>query len=289
MSDALVQRLRSLFLSDPSHFRTFAVDGVAYGGVEHRFASVLSRFDDVFEVGADRVTLRPRLADPASRTAAVGDVTRRLQEEGFVPRHEPEAYPVVQELGDEPALLVDRALVPFLGVRCFGVHVNGHVEKDGGLHVWVGRRSTRRPKSPGRLDHLVAGGQPHGIGVVENLLKESDEEAGLPAEIARRARAVGSFRYRQEVEHGLRDDTLLLFDLEVPADFEPKNKDGEIDEFRLWPADRVLRSMRTDPEDWKQNVLPVVLDFLVRRGVVPRDDPAYAVVRQAVAREAVVP
>jgi hypothetical protein len=284
VSDALVRRLRSLFRHDPGRFRAFAVDGTAYGGVEHGFAAVLSRFGDVFDVGADRVTLRPALADSAARTAAVADVTERLQKEGWVPRHEPEQYPVVRELGDEPALLVDRAFVPFLGVRCFGVHVNGYVERADGLHLWVGRRSTRRPKSPGRLDHLVAGGLPHGIGVVENLLKESDEEAGIPADVARRARAAGAFRYRQDVEHGLRDDTLLLYDLEVPADFEPRNRDGELDDFFLWPTDRVLRSLRTEPEDWKHNVLPVVLDFLVRRGVAPPDDPAGAVVREGIRR-----
>jgi hypothetical protein len=285
VSDALVQRLRGLFRSDPGRLRPFAVDGTAYGGVEHAFALLLSRFfGDVFDVDDDRVTLRTALADPAARTAAVADVTERLQREGWVPRHEPERYPVVRELGDEPALLVDRAFVPFLGVRCFGVHVNGFVETPRGLHVWVGRRSTKRPKSPGRLDHLVAGGLPHGIGAVENLLKESDEEAGIPAEIARRARAVGAFRYRQDVEHGIRDDTLLLYDLEVPADFRPTNRDGEIDDFFLWPAERVLRSLRSEPEDWKQNVIPVVLDFLVRRGVAPADDPAHAVVREGIRR-----
>jgi hypothetical protein len=280
----LADRLRSLFAHDPARFRTFVVAGVPYGAVETRFAAVLSRFDDAFEVSADRVALRDDLRDPAARTEAVAAVARALQAEAWVPDHPPEAYPVVREFGDEPAFLVDRAFVPFLGVRCFGVHLNGYVERPDGLHLWVGRRTTRRPKSPGKLDHLVAGGQAAGIGLLENVVKEAREEAGVPEDLARRAAPVGRLRYRQDLPHGLRDDTLFLYDLAVPADFEPTNHDGEIDEFFLWPAERVLRSLRTTPDEWKYNVAPIVLDFLVRHGAAPAEDAAHALLGPALAR-----
>jgi hypothetical protein len=284
MAASLEERLRGLFVHDPGRFRSFAVDGTVFGAVETRFAAVLSRLDDVFEVGADRVALRGALREPAARTEAALRVARALQEEGWVPRHEPEAYPVVLEFGDEPAFLVDRAFVPFLGVRCFGVHLNGYVERADGLHLWVGRRTTRRAKSPGKLDHLVAGGQAAGLGLMENVVKEAAEEAAVPESLARRAVSVGRFRYRQDQPHGVRDDTLHLYDLALPESFRPENHDGEIDEFFLWSADRVLRSLRTEPEAWKYNVAPIVLDFLVRRGVAPPDDPAYAVLRAALQR-----
>ena len=47
----------------------------------------------------------------------------------------------------------------------------------------------------------------------------------------RRANPAGALRYRMELNDHLRDDTLFVYDLELPRDFEPKNHDGEIAEF----------------------------------------------------------
>ena len=45
-----------------------------------------------------------------------------------------------------------------------------------GLFLWVARRSINKPNWPGKLDHIVAGGQPYGISVMENVIKECEEE-----------------------------------------------------------------------------------------------------------------
>lgn len=45
-----------------------------------------------------------------------------------------------------------------------GVHVNGFVTlPDGSQELWVARRSATKPTWPGKLDHIAAGGQPHGL------------------------------------------------------------------------------------------------------------------------------
>jgi hypothetical protein len=44
------------------------------------------------------------------------------------------------------------------------------------------------------LDNMVAGGQPLGIGLMENVIKECGEEAGIPEAIARRAIPIGDPR-----------------------------------------------------------------------------------------------
>ena len=69
--------------------------------------------------------------------------------------------------------------------------MNGYVETNGEPQIWVARRSRSKPTAPGKLDHLVAGGQPIGIGLTENLIKEAAEEASLPEALARRARPAG--------------------------------------------------------------------------------------------------
>ena len=41
-------------------------------------------------------------------------------------------------------------------------------------------------------DHIVAGGQPHGISPFDNVIKECEEEASIPLELAQLAKSVGA-------------------------------------------------------------------------------------------------
>jgi hypothetical protein len=41
------------------------------------------------------------------------------------------------------------------------------------------------------LDHIAAGGQPHGIGIMENVIKECGEEANIDPSVASKAIPVG--------------------------------------------------------------------------------------------------
>jgi isopentenyldiphosphate isomerase len=62
--------------------------------------------------------------------------------------------------------------------------MNGYVEKDGQKFLWIGKRSDVKQTYPGMLDHLVAGGLPYGISCKENIIKECEEEAGIPRSIS---------------------------------------------------------------------------------------------------------
>jgi hypothetical protein len=77
-----------------------------------------------------------------------------------------------------------------------------------------------------------------------------------------------------ETELGIRDDVLFVYDLEIPADFTPRNTDGEIVQFQLMPAAEVVERVRTT-EDFKFNVNLVILDFALRHGLLIPDDPEY--------------
>lgn len=77
-------------------------------------------------------------------------------------------YPVLGRFDEAPCLLVERAAAAPLGLRAYGVHVNGFVAGgDGRERLWVARRSWNKPTWPGMLDHIVAGGQPYGISPTE--------------------------------------------------------------------------------------------------------------------------
>jgi hypothetical protein len=120
---------------------------------------------------------------------------------------------------------------------------------------------------PGKLDHIVAGGVPAGLGLAETLVKEAGEEASIPPELAAAAVHVGAIGYAMERAEGLRRDWLHCYDLELPEDFIPEAADGEVEAFELWPLGRVVETVR-DTDDFKFNVNLVLIDLFIRHGVI---------------------
>jgi isopentenyldiphosphate isomerase len=274
---SLRERVEECRVHDLGRFLPLHVGGERVGWVRREAAPLLARLSSAFRVGPEGVVLDAG-DDPGSRTEAVARVVPPLREEGWVGPDRGEPFPVLRAFGDPPLLALDRSVVPFFGVHAWGVHLNGWVRTPEGVRLWVARRAMDRLQSPGKWDHLVAGGQPLGLSFEDNLVKECGEEAGIPPALARRAVRAPEFSYRFEVRHGLRDDTLVVYDLELPPDFRPANRDGEVESFALWPPERVLEVLRHTRE-FKYNVAPVVLGFLVRRGLVPADDPELAALR----------
>lgn len=260
---------------DLSGFRPFIVAGARVGWLRHGFIERLRDLSDIFLADGDAVVLDPRLADFEARSAALEPVLRALAAEGALSGWRDEPYPVSTGFAAPALLRMERAAVPAFGVRAHGVHLNGYVRRaDGGFALWVARRARDKPTYPGMLDNMVAGGLPLGIGLRENLIKECAEEAAIPRALAERAIPVGAISYVQEAPAGLKPDTQFLFDLEVPADFEPRNTDGEIESFALWPVEAVMETV-AETTAFKPNCTLVIIDFLVRHGLIPPDHPDY--------------
>ena len=216
-----------------------------------------------------------RAAPLTAASEAVGGVMADLRDRGVISGWRDELYPIAAGFHSEPLLLLERAAVPFFGVRAYGVHVCAYVRGPGdALSMWVARRSPTKPTWPGLLDHLVAGGQPHGISPGDNVLKECMEEANVEESLARRARPAGAVSYEYLLDEGLKRDVLFCYDLELPASFEPSNNDGEVAEFMLWPIERVMQTI-AETDDFKPNCNLVIIDFLIRHGCLTPDHPEY--------------
>lgn len=268
-----LHHIRACNAHDLSRFRPFHAGGRKLGWVRHSLAERLGRFDGVFAIRPDRVELAgPADFDRLSETMArVVDV---LVAEGTIPKLRGEHYSVLTRWGEEPLFKLDRVAVPFFGIRSFGIHVNGFVRRADGLHLWIGRRASDRIIAPGKLDNMIAGGQPHGLSLADNLLKEAEEEAGIDPDFARRSVPVGVIGYLLEKESGLKPDTLFVYDLECPEGFVPRNTDGEVERFDLMPVAEVARLIR-ETDDFKFNVNLVIIDFLIRHGWLTPDHPDY--------------
>jgi hypothetical protein len=271
---SLLDRIRECQRWDASGYRPFRIEGRDVGWVAAGFAEQLAAFPKVFRLSPAAVELDPALDSFERRSAAVRDVLLGLAKQGLVPGWREEPYPVSTDFHAPPLMQMERAAVPLFGVRAYGVHINGFVGRGAGLRLWVARRSLAKHTAPGKLDHLVAGGQPMGISLMDNVVKEAAEEASLPEALARQAQPVGFVSYVTERSEGLRSDICFAFDIELPASFEPKNTDGEIESFALWPIDEV-RARLAAGDDFKFNVALVNIDFLVRHGYLAPDEPGY--------------
>ncbi len=273
---SFLDRIRECNSVDLAHYRPFVIDGARIGWVGHDFAERLAVLGAVFMVNNAAVEFDPQLADFESRSAAMAGVLTRLADTGAIPAWRGELYPVTKSFGAPPLLEMERAAIPLFGVPAFGVHLNGFVRgPDSKIAMWIGRRARDKATFPGMLDNLVAGGQPIGLSLMDNLIKECGEEASIPPALAGQAIAVGEVSYRAEIDGALKPDTMFCYDLELPADFTPVNTDGELESFALLPLDQVAATVR-DTREFKFNCNLVIIDFLVRHGWIGRDDPDHA-------------
>lgn len=256
-------------------FRPFILENIKLGNIRHEFVNKLLAFKDVFKEMGTAITLSKNLKSFSTRNHAISEVVNELILQGHLPKLRNEFYPVTTSFYKPPFFQLDRAAVPYFGVRAFGVHLNGFTKNsNGSLDLWIARRAKDRLICPGMLDNIVGGGQPIGLGIMENLIKECTEEASITKDLSTTAIPVGAISYMMETEAGLRHDTLFCFDLKLSDDFVPKNRDGEISNFYRWPIQRVAQIVN-DGFEFKFNCNLVLIDFLIRHGFITPDHPHY--------------
>ncbi|OEL21826.1 Nudix hydrolase 20, chloroplastic [Dichanthelium oligosanthes] len=261
-------------------FVEFLVEDQVVGYIHKGFIEHLRDFHDIFTIVSgnsgnstvEHVSFHSLLRTPEDRTHAIGSVIKSLGE--IIPGIRNELYPVTSSYGMPVYFSLERAAAPYFGIKAYGVHMNGYVEKDGQKFLWIAKRSDVKQTYPGMLDHLVAGGLPYGISCKENIIKECEEEAGIPRSISTNATSVGAISYMDIEGFRYKRDVLFCYDLKLPADFVPNNEDGEVDSFRLIPVQHAANIIRRT-EFFKPNCNLVIIDFLFRHGYIHPDSRGY--------------
>lgn len=155
----------------------------------------------------------------------------------------------------------------FLGIRNYGVDINGYVrDPKRGLCIWLQQRSDTKQTWPGKWDNMVGGGLSVGYGIKETAIKEAAEEASIPNDLVKHIVSAGCVSFFFESDRGIFPNTEFVFDLELPVDFTPTNADGEVQAFELLPAKECIEKIFS--RDFKTTSCPVVIDFLIRHGVI---------------------
>jgi isopentenyldiphosphate isomerase len=271
---SFLDRVAACNLADLRQYVPFRTDERCVGWLRPGFAQRLASWPEFFELNHDQVRLHDGLRGFEQRSQAMAEVIHALIEEGAIGHDLDELYPVTPGERSEVLFLMDRGSVAHFGIRAFGQHLNGYVRRRDGLYMWIARRAQDRRHAPGKLDNLVAGGLPWKISLQENLLKECREEAGMSADLAQQAVAVGSVSYLAESPHGLKPDVMYCYDLELPDGFEPVCTDGEVESFELMPIEQVAEIVR-ETEDFKANCNLVIIDFLIRHGLLDPEADDY--------------
>ncbi len=247
------------------------IDGATAGIVTADRVERLLQFKTVFRREGDALTLVCELDTEERRSAAITAVTRSLAAEGALTAWRNELYAARPSFAAPAWFHLERAAARYFGIHTYAAHANGLVATTRGTAMWIARRSPAKAIDPGMLDNLVGGGIAAGMGILDTLVKEAWEEAGVPPVLARAARATGSLSILREVPDGIQRETIYVHDLWLPAGFTPANQDGEACEHRCLDL-RAIASLLAEssaPRAMTVDASLVALDCLVREGVLP--------------------
>ncbi len=267
-----VQRCHNYQLNQ---FRPFYVAGYKVGWIRPEDLPLFEQSPELFAVESERVVLLGEPSSPKERSAQLDAVLRQWRDQGHITGWRDEHYLISNDEGT-PLFSVERSATALLGVLNLGVHLNGFVKRTDGIWLWMARRARNRPRYPGKLDQMVAGGMTAYQSPQQVMKRECQEEAGVPMTLAETLKSVGLVTICHHNSKGqLRREILYTYDLELPETFQPCNQDGEVEEFQLMPIAEVVRLV-AETDEIKTNCNLVVLDFLVRHGVLHADQAYYA-------------
>lgn len=273
---ALLDRIREVnrTLSGRAYYRLYAND-IAVGHVDTQLLDELDAALFVIDSRQRRVDVCFASTERSEFEAHIATFFQQFFAKHRLGGWRNELYAVKTHFAGEPLFLLERAALSLLGITGYGVHINGYVENADGLHLWVAKRALTKPTSPGKLDQIAAGGCPYGIALMENVIKECEEEASIPRHLAETAIPVSANSYWYEVTpFGVRPDVNFNYDLKLPADFVPQTNDDEVESFALRHIDEVLEQL-AQTQDFKFNSAVVIIDFAIRHGVITPAHPDY--------------
>jgi len=267
-----VQRCHNYQLNQ---FRPFYVAGYKVGWIRPEDLPLFEQSPELFVVESESVVLLGEPSSPKERSAQLDACLRQWRDQGHITGWRDEHYLISNDEGT-PLFSVERSATALLGVLNLGVHLNGFVKRTDGIWLWMARRARNRPRYPGKLDQMVAGGMTAYQSPQQVMKRECQEEAGVPMTLAETLKSVGLVTLCHHNSKGqLRREILYTYDLELPETFQPCNQDGEVEEFQLMPIAEVVRLV-AETDEIKTNCNLVVLDFLVRHGVLHADQAYYA-------------
>jgi 8-oxo-dGTP pyrophosphatase MutT (NUDIX family) len=242
----------------PAHWLALVLDRRNCGWLDPDTARCLLQPPTLFELSGGRLILAGDIHDSQARSEAMLWAARRLYQAGIVRAWRSEQLDVWSDDGQLMAV-IERAACRALGIETRSVQLNAF-HPDGSLVV--ARRAAHKLTDPDRWDNLAGGMIAAGEEDHQALEREAYEEAGL--RLAQLPLERGSrFRVQRMVAEGLMIETVHVFDVELSADFEPANLDGEVAGFETLAVGAAVDAIERG--DFTLQASMAILDAL-RRG-----------------------
>lgn len=201
--------------------------------------------------------LRPALLSQTMKALA-----ERMRQGGFIPGWRNEEFAFVDSRG-HALFQVERAAFRSFGFRSMASHINGFTEKD---QIWLGRRSENKQIDPGKLDNLSAGGVAADETPWVCAYRELWEEAGIPKAIADGIEPAGRMEMRRPTPPlGFHAESLFIYDLCLPSNLLPTNRDGEVAGFIAVSYGEAAARILAD--EFTTDAALVTADFILRRSI----------------------
>ena len=200
---------------------------------------------------------RPSLLSQTMRTLA-----DRMRQGGFIPGWRNEEFAFIDAQG-HALFQVERAAFRTFGLKSMASHINGYTESG---QIWLGRRSENKQIDPGKLDNVSAGG----ISADETpwvcASRELWEEAGIPKAIASAIQPAGRMEMRRPTPPlGFHAESLFVYDLLLPGNLLPTNRDGEVAGFIAVSYGEAAARILAD--EFTADAALVTADFILRRNI----------------------
>jgi hypothetical protein len=131
------------------------------------------------------VALLPGCTTVEARNAALAALARQLADAGHVRGWRNELFAVTPALDAAPFAVIERAAARFRPADVRLAHERHRGRPAGAVDL---APQPAKAVDPGMWDNLVAGGMPAGSDPLETLVRECDEESGIPPALASRPR-----------------------------------------------------------------------------------------------------
>lgn len=249
------------------------------------FASNVQKmpWSEDFEIDHEEHTVRLKDSSNGSDTSSACNaafakvINEAIDKDIFRTIHQQhsEMFPI---LGAKYPVQLERFAADLFGITARGAHLTVYTTNKYGMRIWVPRRSPSLFTYPNKLDTTVAGGVSAGETPMQNIIREAQEEASLPADLLQKGiRTTGVLTYiSYELEKPggnescVVPDMIYVFDLEVDSDVVPVPEDGEVKEFYLMSVDEIQEALAKG--EFKTNSAVVMLDFFIRHGIITPDN-----------------
>lgn len=271
----LIDLFPSLAKPDYRYYLPLYFDKALIGWVHQARIEVLTKFPELFLIQTDAIYFHSDFcrADLQARTTMIAHFSETLREAGIIQNWRDETYGVYRPGEDLqiPVFTIERGVAPFLGLRVYGIHINGYqapIDPDAPIErLWIARRSHLKMIEPHKLDNIAAGGLSYGEKPLETAIREAMEEADVPYDLAQRLKPATKINYIAEYHQAIRNECIFAFDLPLPADFIPQINDGEVEAFYQMTPIEIERALRAK-DQFKPNSGLVTLEFLIRHQLV---------------------